>query len=157
MADFMALTPQFRALAKLSMLAASVWAVIGGLLGAFRGAEIIGESPLAAALRFGAMYAMVGAISGIVTSLLVARAERKRSVGELHAGRMAAWGVLGGLAPPTLFGTLGLLAGAPLMAVLPLAGLGIVSGALGGVGAASAVTAAKRAALREPTTLPPLR
>ena len=90
MADFMAVTPQFRALAKLSMLAASVWAVIGGLLGAFRGAEIIGESPLAAALRFGAMYAMVGAISGIVTSLLVARAERKRSVGELQAGRMIA-------------------------------------------------------------------
>ncbi len=153
----MAVTLQFRALAKLSTLAAIAWAVIGGLLGAFRGAAIIGESPLSAALRFGFMYAIVGAISGIVMSLLIARAERRRSVGELHAGRMAAWGILGGLAPPALFGALGLLAGAPLMAVLPLAGLGIVGGALGGVGAASAVTAAKRAALREPTSPPQLR
>ncbi len=103
------------------------------------------------------MYAMVGAISGIVMSLLIAHAERRRSVGELHAGRMAAWGVLGGLAPPALFGTLGLLAGAPLMAVLPLAGLGIVGGVIGGVASASAVTAAKRAALREPTSPPPRR
>jgi len=152
----MALTVQFRALAKLSTLFAGAWAVVGGLLGAFRGAELIGEPAGSAALTFGFMYALVGAIAGIVTSLLIARAERNRSVVDLHAGRIGAWGVLGGLAPPALLGTLGLLAGAPLIAVLPLAGLGVISGALGGIASASAVTAAKRAALREADAEPRL-
>jgi hypothetical protein len=152
----MSLTNQFRALARLSTLFAGAWAVVGGLLGAFRGAELIGESAGSAMLSFAFMYGLVGAIAGIVTSLLIARAERNRPLRELHTGRVAAWGVLGGLAPPALLGTLGLLAGAPLVAILPLAGLGVVSGALGGVASASAVTAAKRAALRESDPVPRL-
>ncbi len=150
-------SPQFRALARLSTLFAGMWALVGGLLGAFRGADLIGETPVSAALRFGIMYGLVGAIAGIVTSLLVARVERNQSVRDLHVGRIAAWGVFGGLAPPALMGTLGLIAGAPLIAVLPLVGLCVISGALGGVASASAVTAAKRAALRDGDSVPQSR
>lgn len=146
---------QFRALAKFATLFAGVWALVGGALGAVRGAALTGQSVGAATLNFAVMYAVVGAVAGIVTALVVARAEKNRSVHELSAGRVAAWGVLGGSAPAALMGTLGLLAGAPLTAVLPLAGLGVIGGAIGGFGSASAVTAAKRAALRAPD--PPLQ
>ena len=152
----MVFSPQFRALAKLTTLFAGAWAVVGGVLGAVRGAALTGQSVASATLNFAVMYAVVGAIAGIVTSLVVARAERGRSVRDLSAGRFAVWGVLGGLAPPALLGALGLLAGAPLIAVLPLAGLGVVGGAIGGVASASAVTAVKRNALREPDSPPEL-
>ena len=147
---------QFRALARLATLFAGAWAVVGGVLGAVRGAALTGQSVGSATLNFAVMYAVVGGIAGIVTSLVVARAERNRSMQELHAGRFAVWGVLGGLAPPALLGTLGLLAGAPLVAVLPLAGLGVIGGAIGGVASAAAVAAAKRAALRAPDSPPQL-
>ena len=46
---------------------------------------------------------------------------------------MAAWSILGGVAPAALFGALGLLAGATTRAVWPLAGVAAIGACIGGL------------------------
>ena len=57
-----------------------------------------GEGPV----RIGAIFAAVGAISGLAFGLVMSFAERRRSIGELSIGRAALWGVLGAAALPLL-------------------------------------------------------
>jgi hypothetical protein len=68
-------------------------------------------------------------------------------VEQIKPGRLALWGVVGGLGPPLLFGVLGLLFGAPATVYLPLAGLGVVSAVMSGALLTTAVGAARRRAL----------
>ncbi len=142
---------RFKALFKIAGLFSSLWAALGvlvGLLGA-------GTTP-STILTYGIMYGAVGGISGIVTALLVARAESGRSIQEVRTWRVAGWGIAGGIAPAALFSALGLAFGAPASALLPLLGLGVVGGGLGGIVSGSASVAAKRAALADGDTPPEL-
>jgi hypothetical protein len=148
-----ALSKQFRALGRITALFAFVWATVGAVLGAVAGASVTGESAAAAMMGFAFMYGTVGAIAGATTSLLTARAETGREVGQVPTWRLATWGVVGGLAPAVLFAALGfVVGGAPLSELVPLLGMGVVSGAFGGLISGAASAAAKRARLSETST-----
>lgn len=152
----MALSRQFKALLKIAGFFAGVWAVVGAIIGALVGAPATGEAALAAAIRFALMYATAGGIAGTTTAWLAARAETGRQIGEIPTWRLAAWGVLGGVAPAAIFGFLGLVAGAPVSGVLPLLGLGIIGGGVTGLIAGSATAAAKRVGSGDSDTAPRL-
>ncbi len=152
----MPLSTQFRALLKITGFFAGVWAAIGALLGALIGPALTGDTAVSSAATFALLYGTTGAITGATTAFLTARAEAGRHLGAIPTWRLAAWGVLGGIAPPVLFAMLGLIAGAPMSAVLPLWGQAVVGGALGGLVAGSASAAAKRAHLGEPARTPRL-
>ena len=152
----MAFSRQFRALAKVSAFFTGVWGAIGIAVGAFRGQAIGDGTLLSSILTYGLGYGAVGGISGVVTGLLLARAESGRRIEEVATWRIAGWGVIGGLAPAALFGLLALVFGATASQLLPLLGLGIVGGGVGGVISASASATAKRAALAEPEAPPEL-
>ena len=146
----MAFSKQFRALGRITAFFAGVWAAVGAVLGAVAGPSVTGESALAAAMGFALMYGTVGAIAGATTAVLTARAETGRQLGHIPTWRLATWGVVGGLAPAVLFAALGfVVGGAPVSELLPLLGLGVVSGGVGGLIAGSASAAAKRARLSE--------
>ena len=143
---------QLRALAKLAGLWTVPWVVAGLGLGIHRWVTTghlpgepgsLGGWLATHGLAFGAL----GLISGLNVGLLLARAERGRQVEQIKPGRLALWGVIGGLGPPLLFGVLGLLFGAPSTVYLPLAGLGVASGAISGALLTSAVGVARRRAL----------
>ena len=105
---------------------------------------------LAAAMGFALMYGTVGAIAGATTAFLIARAETGRRLGQIPTWRLAAWGIVGGLAPAVLFAALGfVVGGASVSELLPLLGLGVVSGGAGGLISGSAAAAAKRPRLPE--------
>jgi len=143
----MPLSPQFKALGRVSGFFAAIWAAAGALVGAILGPSVLATSALEGLASFALMYGTAGGIAGAATALLVARAESGKDVTTLGPGRIAAWGMLGGSAPAGLFGALGLLAGAPVTAVAPLLGLGLVGGAVGGLVTGSAVAVAKSARL----------
>lgn len=146
----MALSKQFRALARITGFFAGVWAAVGAVLGALVGPTITGDSVLAGAISFAVMYGTVGAIAGATTALLTARAESGRHLSHIPIWRLAAWGVVGGMAPAGLFGALAFfIGGASLSQLLPLLGLGLVTGGVGGLISGSASAAAKRARLTE--------
>jgi hypothetical protein len=154
---------QLRALLKLAVLWATPWTLVGIGLGFYRwvttphlpaeSASLVGW--LAAhAVAFGTL----GLISGLGVGLLLARAERGRQVEQIRPRRLALWGIIGGLAPPLLFGMLGLLFGAPRTVYLPLVGLGVASAAISGALMRSVIGPASRRTLppeHEPDTLKP--
>jgi hypothetical protein len=152
----MTFSRQFKALAKISAFFATTWATVGAVIGAIWGPSAIGGTVVAAAANFAMMYGLVGGIAGATTALLVARVESGRNIGDVPTWRVATWGVFGGSAPAVLFGVLGLLAGAPIAAVLPLVGLSVLSGTLGGAVAAASSTAAKAVQLPQPASQPGL-
>ena len=135
---------QFKALLRIAGFFAGTWAVVGAAIGALVGWAATGDSALVAALRVALMYAIAGGIAGTTTAWLAARAETGRQLRDIPTWRLAAWGVLGGVAPAAIFGFLGLIAGAPVSGVLPLLGLGILGGGVSGLIAGSASAAAKR-------------
>jgi hypothetical protein len=132
---------QFRALGRITALFAGVWAAGGALLGVIAGPSMTGDPAFIAAAGFAVMYGMVGAIAGATTALLIARAEAGHQVGDIPKRRLTMWGVAGGIAPAALFAALGfVVGGASASQLLPLVGLGVLSGGLGGFvsGAAAA-------------------
>ncbi len=144
------MSKQFRALGRITAFFALVWAAVGAVLGALAGPSVTGESAIAAAMGFAFMYGTVGAIAGATTAFLTARAESGRQLGQIPTWRLATWGVVGGLAPAVLFAALGfLVGGTPLRELVPLLGLGVVSGGVGGLISGSASAAAKTARLSE--------
>jgi hypothetical protein len=146
----MAFSTKFRALGRITAFFAGLWAAAGAVLGALAGPALTGESALAAAVGFALMYGTVGAIAGATTAFLIARAETGRQLGQIPTWRLAAWGIVGGMAPAMLFATLGfVVGGASVSELLPLLGLGVVSGGAGGLISGSASAAAKRARLSE--------
>lgn len=87
---------QFLALTRLSLWFGGTWAAIGGAIAVVtRSADPDGNL-----LRWVAthvtMYGTLGALAGIGTGLLLARAEKARRVEDLPTRRMAVWGILGG-------------------------------------------------------------
>ncbi len=155
----MAFSRPFRALLKLSGLWAVPWTVLGVVVGLIRwgtSAELAALTSLGAWLGGHALaYGALGWISGLYLGLLFARVQR----GALEAmtpSRVALLAAVGGAAPTVLFAGLGMIFGAPTVALLSLLGLGAVS-ALGSVAlATSAQAAATRAALAGATATPRL-
>jgi hypothetical protein len=129
----MMMSRQFNALARISGLFGVAWAAVGGSIGLARGPSLIGDERAVAALSFAFMYGCVGAIAGLITALVISRAEHGRDAGSVPRWRMTGWGIVGGVAPAGLFGALGLLAGAPLSAIWPLAGTAVIGGCIGGL------------------------
>ena len=142
------MTRQFKALARITALFSGAWAAIAGILAGLRYLTDRDGSLLAHVGTDMIMYGAVGAISGTVTALILARAEAGRQVEQLPTARVATWGMIGGAAPAALFGLLGLVFGAPADSYLPLMGVGIASGGIGAVVAAAGSVAAKRGSLR---------
>jgi hypothetical protein len=138
---------QFKALARVALVFAGAWGILGALIGLTKGPALIGGRALSAGLTFAIAYALGGAIAGIATALLLARAESGRRVGEVATWRVVVWGVLGGMSPALLFTVLGLIARAPMAAMLPLAGMAVLGAVIGGVMSGSASAAAKAAPL----------
>ena len=125
---------QLRALTKLAVLWAAPWTLAGLLLGIYRWmttAHLPGDpgSLLSWLATHGLAFGTLGLISGLDVGLLLAWAERGRQVEQIRPGRLALWGIIGGLGPPLLFGFLGLVFGAPRTVYLPLLGLGFISAA----------------------------
>jgi hypothetical protein len=145
---------QFRALGRIAAAFAGAWAVIGGLIAILTGSSDPNGNLLGWVTTHMFMYGTLGAISGLVTALLVAEAGRQ--VERLTTRRVVLSGIVGGGAPVALFGTLGLVFGASASALLSLVALGVVSAGLGGAIAASAAAVAKRGEIAKPRTTPRL-
>ena len=146
-----AVSRQFRALGRIGAVFGAAWSVIGTLVSFFAGGPL-----LPSLLTFGVMFGLVGGISGIATALIVARAESGRSVEQMRTWRVALAGFIGGSAPITVISLLGLLDGTSPGAVQILVWLGIISGGVGALIAASAASAAKRIAGSDSTDQPKL-
>jgi hypothetical protein len=145
---------QFKALGRIAVAFACAWAVIGGIVALITGPSDPDGGLLGWVLTHMFMYAALGAISGLVTAVLVARAEAGRQVAHLVTSRFVVWGVVGGLAPVALFGVLGAAFGASTEALVALAALGVVSAGLGGAVAASSAAVAKRGEIAVPPSPP---
>jgi len=81
----------------------AAWALIGAALSLITGVVDpdsidAGEGPV----RIGAIFGVVGAMSGLAFGLVMAFTERRRSLDELSIGRAALWGVVGAAALPLL-------------------------------------------------------
>lgn len=143
----------FRALLTLSGLWAIPWAVLGTVAGLIRWVatpELASLTPLSGWLLGHALaYGILGGISGLYLGLLFARVQRGRPLEALTASRVALLAALGGAAPPLLFAALGLMFGAPVVALLSLLGLGAISAVGSVVLATSSQVAATRAALAD--------
>jgi hypothetical protein len=150
----------FRALFKLSGLWSIPWTVLGiavGLLRWLTGPELASLTSLSGWLVGHALaYGALGWISGLYLGLLFARVERGSRVDDLAPSRVAFLAALGGATPPVLFAALGMLFGAPTLALLSLLGLGAVSAVGSVVLATSSHAAATRAALTGLTATPRL-
>ena len=88
---------------------------------------------------------LYGLVSGFGFGALLTLREGRRTLFELSLPRSAAWGILGAVAVPLLFGALGTFdAGTTAMDIL---GAILVTGALGGIFAPASIAAARRAEL----------
>ncbi len=150
----------FRALLKLSGLWAIPWTVLGVTVGLIRwvtSPDLASlTSPGAWLVGHGLAYGALGWISGLYLGVLFARVERGSRVDALPPSRVALLAALGGAAPPLLFAALGMVFGAPIVALLSLLGLGAVSTVGSVVLATSTQAAATRAALTGSTATPRL-
>jgi hypothetical protein len=135
------MSKQFRALGRITALFGAVWAVAGAVLGVIAGPSMTGDATLTAAATFAVMYGLVGAIAGATTAFLIACAEVGRQVADISKQRLTMWGVAGGIAPAALFAALAFsVGGASGSQLLPLVGLGVLSGGLGGFVSGAAAT-----------------
>ena len=112
-----------------------LWAALGAALAIIIGVvdpDQIGpgEGPARVALILG----LVGFLSGLGFAGLLALAERRSTLHDLSLGRVALWGLLGGVAIPLLMGTDG--------------SMGWLTGPMGAILATASVAAARRKALR---------
>lgn len=152
----MAFSRPFRALLKLSGLWAIPWTIlglVGGLVRWVTSPELASITSLSGWLIGHALaYGALGWISGLYLGLLFARVARGRRDDALSPSRVALLGAVGGAAPAVLFAALGMMFGAPTVALLPLVGLGALS-AIGSVVLARATqAAATRTALADSST-----
>jgi hypothetical protein len=152
----MPFSQQFRALGRVAIVFAGAWAAIGGAVAAFTWVIDRDGSFFSRVAAYLVMYGSAGAISGIITALILARALAGRRVEQVATGRVAGWGMVGGLAPSAFFVLLGLAFGAPSSSYLPLLGLGAVSAGIGAAVAASVFAVAKRGTLATPLEKPHL-
>jgi hypothetical protein len=127
----MTVSPQFRATATIATLSAGLWVAVGVFLGGV-GAVEVGSRVVSIASN-ALMFGCVGAISGLGTSLLIARGEKGRQPEQIAVARFAAWGALGGAIPALLFAVFGLVFGPPLQRFASLFGLGGLGALVGGL------------------------
>jgi len=129
----------------------ATWGGLWGLIGAGIGVVVGVVSPESwmftnPVLEWAIGMGLYGVVSGIGFGSILSLREGRKSLFDLSLGRVAAWGVLGSIAVPLLFGALGTFeAGTTLFEIL---GAVAVTGILGGASAPAAVAVAKRAALQ---------
>lgn len=113
-----------------------MWAFLGALLAfAIRLFRPGGLAPGENEISFAIVFAIVGFVSGALFALVLALAERRRTLGDLSLRRAALWGAVGSAA-------------LPLLTAMPN-GTVIIFAPLGALFAASSVALAKREARRE--------
>jgi len=134
----MAFSRQFKALVRMGTFFGATWGVIGTFVSMVAGGPFVPSL-----LTYGAMFGVVGAMSGIGTAVLVARGESGKELGDIPVWRVASWGFLGGFLPGALISLLALAVGASDV-VVGLLSVGLFSGGVGGALSASAAAAAKR-------------
>jgi hypothetical protein len=127
------------------LVQAVLWGAVWGLLGSVVVAGVIAMdtrvvkgAPLALAGIF-AFFALTGAVSGLLFSLVFMTAERQQPLEALSLPRMALWGSLGGVLIPGALQLLLKLPPAPYLAVFG------VGGALGAACATVTLALARRA------------
>jgi hypothetical protein len=135
----MAVSKQLAALLRTGALFAALWWVVSTVVSVIVGGPLIGS-----ALTYGAMFGLLGGISGVTTALLVAKGTSSASPSQINPWRFAAFGFLGGCLPILGITALGLVSGASASAITLMLGLGFGGGVFGGVVAAGAAAAAKR-------------
>jgi hypothetical protein len=113
---------------------AAAWGLLGGGLSAAMLAALRGELPFGIGWRIFlsgvVQWSVLGFVTGVAFSALLSLKESRREDSAQSMGRIAGWGALGGIVPPTL--VLALAAGAgwvvPTTAALVLIGTGAVLG-----------------------------
>ncbi len=139
---------RLRAVLSLAILWAAGWALIGVALGLRSWLRYASTGHVAYGiaewlLRSAIPFAVLGAIGGGAFALILARAERNRSVGQLSILRVSVWGAFGGavamLVYAAMIGSLVVFATHPLRLAL---GAGIM--ALLGAGSAGGTLAVAR-------------
>ena len=139
----MAISRQFKALLRIGSFFAVAWGAIATFVGMFGGGGFHPSYFLPSLLTFGVIFGALGGISGICTSLLIAKGESGREVGEVPLWRVTLWGFLGGFTPGAVFTLLALTLGATDVLGLLLA-VSLFSGGVGSAISGSAVAVAKR-------------
>jgi hypothetical protein len=97
---------RFRAALSIALFWALVWLPLGVALGLYAGSrppqpyDVLGRP--VALLNFVTAWTMWGALSGGVFAVVLAAAERRRTIENLSTARTAVWGALGGVALPLL-------------------------------------------------------
>jgi hypothetical protein len=123
-----------------------LWAVIGagvgGVIGVVRPEAWGWAHPL---VEWAIGMGLYGVVSGIGFGAFVLLRERRRTLGELSHRRATAWGVLGAVAVPLLFGALGTFeVGTTVVDVFQAV---LLTGVLGGTFAPASIAMARRADL----------
>ena len=138
---------------------AGTWAAVGGVTGLISMAGVLKHifQPqytgavvrlvLRVAGSTAVSCAVMGAISGWVFAAALTALERRRTLVSISVGRVAVWGVIGGLAVPALLRLLPFQSALTQLYVFSLHGLGFsatMAGVLGGVSAAGSLLLARR-------------
>ncbi len=129
---------QFKALVRISTFFGVAWGSIGTLVSMLTGAPFVPSL-----LTFGAMFGIVGGVSGISTALLIARGESGRELAEVSTWRVTFWGFLGGFTPGALFALIAMAVGNTDVLGLLLA-VSLFSGGIASALSGAAAAAAKR-------------
>jgi hypothetical protein len=121
----MVFSRQFRALGRVAAFFGISWGIVGTAVDMLLGGPLVGSL-----LHFGVLFGTAGAISGILTGVVLGRAEAGRSVGDLPIWRSVLWGFTAGVGPAVvMIGILAALGPTPGV-IVPLLGLGWVTGGL---------------------------
>jgi hypothetical protein len=135
---------QLRGLLGVGMTWGVMWGVIGAGIGVMVSVAT-GQPWTWSVFDWSIGMGLYGLVSGFGFGALLSLREARRTLLELSLPRSAAWGVLGALAVPLLFGALGTFeAGTTVMDVV---GAVLVTGALGGLFAPASIAVARRAEL----------
>jgi hypothetical protein len=146
---------QLRAILAFAILWAGVWAVVGFGLGLIKWLRFAREfHPVSGPFTVGAVSAILccvlGALCGGGFAVLMSRAERDRTIGDLSLRRTALWGGLGGALPLLAIGVFwSLVLGHALYAIVYVA-YAAIFGAVGATLAGLSLAAARKAQLETP-------
>jgi hypothetical protein len=146
---------RLRAILAFATLWATVWGVVGFMLGLVTWLRFSGaRHPAFGLFMWGIVsaipFVVLGALCGGGFAALISRAERDRTISDLSFRRTALWGGLGGVLPLLAFGGFwGLTTGHALNAVPDLV-YAAIFGAVGAALASVSLAAARRAQLEAP-------
>ena len=151
---------RIRAVLVTTVLWASAWGLVGLVQGLVWWLRYYREGYMASGFvmwEFQAMllYAIVGALCGSGFALLLARAERDRTIDDLSLSRTALWGAVAGIGSILLIaGIKVIVTGHVYLMSLPV--VAAVCGVVGALSAGASLAAARTARLAQPPETPRL-